>query len=81
MLGDVVNRPGRTAPCSQPLFRFRGATSVGRAGPVSYLRMTADPDGGAGENGAGALVETVKSRHSAYSAGGRTQGCWHVLLA
>ncbi|EOY48153.1 hypothetical protein SLI_3440 [Streptomyces lividans 1326] len=48
---------------------------------MSYLRMTADPDGGAGENGAGALVETVKSRHSAYSAGGRTQGCWHVLLA
>ncbi|OWA10837.1 hypothetical protein B9W64_21930 [Streptomyces sp. CS159] len=63
------------------MFRFTGATPVGRHRPVSYLRMTGDPDGGAGENGAGALVETVKSRHSAYTASRHTQGCWHVLMA
>ncbi|MYS50023.1 hypothetical protein GTW46_08075 [Streptomyces sp. SID6013] len=81
MLGDVIHRPCRAAPWSQPLFRFTGATPVGRRRPVSYLRMTGDPDGGASENGAGALVETVKSRHSAYTAEPGTQGCWHVLTA
>ncbi|GGJ24191.1 hypothetical protein GCM10010121_039040 [Streptomyces brasiliensis] len=35
------HRPGRTGPCSQPLFRFLGATAVGPDGAVSYLGMTA----------------------------------------
>ncbi|RDD89921.1 hypothetical protein DVZ84_07790 [Streptomyces parvulus] len=80
MLGDVLHRSVRTAPCSQPLFRFRGATSVGRPRPGVIPADDGDPDvrsvaqvsRGRRHNRAGALVDTVKSRHSACAAGCRT---------
>ncbi|QEU86145.1 hypothetical protein CP969_16585 [Streptomyces viridosporus T7A] len=71
----------RLPPCSQPLLRFRGRLPAERREAVSYLGMTADPEGRRDENGWSVLVQTVKFRQSACAADRHAQGCRYVLTA